>query len=124
LDPSHNLRYCHIDIANNWLVVQPTNPSDHANLGLDPNSDPDKKPLIKRRNMDEKTRKMLHAKAADVFIAASRKFQPEYVLLWVVDENGQEIEHEFIQMHEALAMVDPVFSNPVTKNPDNEPSTL
>jgi hypothetical protein len=64
--------------------------------------------------LDEEIRNRLHAKATDVFVSATRKFQPEYVLLWVVDEQGQEIEHEFIEMQEALAMVDP------TLDPGNE----
>ncbi len=60
--------------------------------------------------MDEEIKKRLHAQATHVFFSATRKFQPEYVLLWVVDEHGQEIEHEFIEMQEALAMVDPTLN--------------
>jgi hypothetical protein len=70
--------------------------------------------------MEKEIKHKLHARAADVFASASRKFQPEYVLLWVVDEHGQEIEHEFIEMQDALAMVDPVLNPRAGRKPLGE----
>jgi hypothetical protein len=74
--------------------------------------------------MDYKTRQLLHSKAADVFVSASRQFQPEYVLLWIVDENGREIEHEFILMQEALAKVDLLGTNHADKQPEGKEVTV
>ena len=72
--------------------------------------------------MDSRTRRILKAQAPLVFESALRSFQPEFVLLWVVDENGNEIEHEFIPMQDALAMVDPRFRVPLEQTTDKETS--
>ncbi len=70
--------------------------------------------------MDSRTKRILKMQAPQVFESALRSFQPEYVLLWVVDENGTEVEHEFIPMQDALAMVDPRFRIPLEQTTDKE----
>ena len=59
--------------------------------------------------MKDRTKRILENHKADIHSQISRARQPEYVLLWVVDQEGNELEHEFIQMYEAMAMVDSFF---------------
>jgi len=65
--------------------------------------------------MNDKTKYILETRAAQILAQTSRTLQPEYVLLWVVDQEGNEVKHEFIEMKDALAMVDSYFKPPSAK---------
>lgn len=67
--------------------------------------------------MDEEIKRNLQAKAMEVYSSAIQKFHPEFILLWVVDEHGNELEHEFIEVQEALALVHPTPETVSVKNP-------
>lgn len=65
--------------------------------------------------MNDKTKYILETRAAQILAQTSRALQPEYVLLWVVDQEGNEVKHEFIEMKDALVMVDSYFKPPSAK---------